>query len=175
MAAPTAGLHFTPQLLEALKAKGVGTATVTLHVGLGTFKPVTEVDPTRHVMHAERYELGAETVEAIARTHAAGHRVVAVGTTVVRTLEHAAASGSLGPSRGETRLFIYPGFRFRVVDALITNFHLPRSTLLMLVAAFAERGMPEGGSGRDLVLRVYGEAIAQGYRFYSFGDATLWL
>lgn len=175
VAAPTAGLHFTPELLAGLRARGVETASVTLHTGLGTFRPVTAEDLTDHEMHSERFRLSEETVEAVRRTKERGGRVVAVGTTAVRTLEHAAQSGVLAPAAGETRIFIYPGYRFRVVDALVTNFHLPKSTLLMLVSAFAEQAAPAGRSGRELMLESYQEAIAQEYRFYSFGDATLML
>lgn len=175
VAAPTAGLHFTPELLADLGARGVETASVTLHTGLGTFRPVTAEDLTDHEMHSERFRLSEETVEAVRRTKERGGRVVAVGTTAVRTLEHAAQSGVLAPGSGETRIFIYPGYRFRVVDALVTNFHLPKSTLLMLVSAFAEQAVPAGRSGRELMLESYQEAIAQEYRFYSFGDATLML
>ena len=171
IAAPTAGLHFTPALLDALRAQGIETATLTLHVGLGTFKPVTVDDLQSHVMHAERYVLASETVEKIRQTKERGGRVIAVGTTTVRTLEHAGASGELLAGSGETRLFIYPGYRFRVIDAMVTNFHLPKSTLLMLVAAFLDQYPPEGKTGRELLLDTYREAIAQNYRFYSFGDA----
>lgn len=175
VAAPTAGLHFTPALLEAARAKGVEIAHVTLHTGMGTFKPVSAEDLTAHEMHAERYCLGAETVEAVARTKARGGRVIAVGTTAVRTLEHCASSGELKAGSGETRIFIYPGYRFKVVDALVTNFHLPKSTLLMLVSAFADQKRPGMTGGRELMLETYAEAIALDYRFYSFGDATLML
>jgi S-adenosylmethionine:tRNA ribosyltransferase-isomerase len=165
VAAPTAALHFTPALMQALAARGVGHAFLTLHVGAGTFLPVKAEDSSEHQMHAERFELGEDAVAAIARTRAAGGRVVAVGTTVLRTLETvAAADGRLAPAAGETRLFIRPGHRFRVVDRLLTNFHLPRSTLFMLVAAFA---------GLARMQAAYAHAIAQGYRFYSYGDACL--
>lgn len=166
IAAPTAGLHFTPELLAELEAAGITRAAVTLHVGLGTFKPVAVEDLSQHRMHAERYEIPTATAEAIAATRAAGGRVVAVGTTVVRTLETAAglAAGGGLAGGGASELFILPGFRFQVVDVLLTNFHLPRSTLLMLVAAFA---------GRERVLAAYREAVEQGYRFYSYGDAML--
>jgi S-adenosylmethionine:tRNA ribosyltransferase-isomerase len=175
VAAPTAGLHFTPALLAAVRAKGVEIAHVTLHTGMGTFKPVSAEDLTAHDMHAERYRLSAETVEAVMRTKARGGRVIAVGTTAVRTLEHCAASGELKAGSGETRIFIYPGYRFKVVDALVTNFHLPKSTLLMLVSAFADQKRPGMTGGRELMLETYAEAIALDYRFYSFGDATLML
>jgi len=163
VAAPTAGLHFTPELLERIEAGGVELARVALHVGPGTFRPVEVERIGEHEMHAERWEVPAATAEAIARTRERGGRVWAVGTTVVRTLESAAdGEGGVRPGRGETRLFISPGYGFRVVDALVTNFHLPRSTLLMLVAAFA---------GHEATMRAYREAIAEGYRFYSYGDA----
>ena len=165
VAAPTAGLHFTPELLERLQRLGVGLARVTLHVGLGTFKPVHVEDVRQHRMHAEWYHVPAETLSAIRSTRERGHRVVAVGTTSARTLE--SISDRLdepGDLTGWTDLFIVPGHRWRVVDALITNFHLPRSTLLLLVCSFA---------GRELIFRAYREAVERGYRFYSFGDATL--
>jgi len=165
VAAPTAGLHFTPELLERLQRLGVGLARVTLHVGLGTFKPVQVEDVRQHRMHAEWYHVPAETLSAIRSTRERGHRVVAVGTTSARTLE--SISDRLdepGDLTGWTDLFIVPGHRWRVVDALITNFHLPRSTLLLLVCSFA---------GRELIFRAYREAVERGYRFYSFGDATL--
>ncbi|HEY2065850.1 MAG TPA: tRNA preQ1(34) S-adenosylmethionine ribosyltransferase-isomerase QueA [Gemmatimonadaceae bacterium] len=163
VAAPTAGLHFTPELLAALDARGVRRGEVVLHVGAGTFKPVEVDDPAEHLMHEERYVIPDATAQAVIETHAAGERVWAVGTTTVRTLESAAESdGSVRAGGGETRIFIRPPMRPRVVDALITNFHLPRSTLIMLVAAFA---------GYELTMRAYREAIAQRYRFYSYGDA----
>lgn len=162
VAAPTAGLHFTRELLEKIRSKGVATATVTLHVGLGTFMPMRVDDPREHRMHREWYNVPPETVAAIETCKKAGRRVVAVGTTVTRTLEHAAAKGALEAGSGETEIFIYPGYGFRVVDAMITNFHLPKSTLIMLVSAFA---------GRENLLRAYGEAVARGFRFYSYGDA----
>ncbi|HHW14523.1 MAG TPA: tRNA preQ1(34) S-adenosylmethionine ribosyltransferase-isomerase QueA [Firmicutes bacterium] len=168
VAAPTAGLHFTPELLDKLEAQGVRRAALTLHVGLGTFRPVRAETVEEHAMHSEYYELPAETAEAVNAAHGAGKRVVAVGTTACRTLEtvarKAGENGELAESEGWTDLFIYPGYRFRAIDALLTNFHLPRSTLLMLVSAFA---------GRDLILRAYAEAIRERYRFYSFGDAML--
>lgn len=163
VAAPTAGLHFTPQLLQSLSQKGIEQAFVTLHVGPGTFRPVKE-DPDKHHMHQEPYEVPPETAQAVAKTRARGGRVVAVGTTVVRTLESAWANDRLQTGPGETRLFIRPGFTFRAVDALITNFHLPKSTLLMLVAAFA---------GHSLTMKAYETAVAERYRFYSLGDAML--
>jgi S-adenosylmethionine:tRNA ribosyltransferase-isomerase len=164
VAAPTASLHFDEALLDALHARGVGTARVTLHVGAGTFLPVRVADIAQHRMHSERFEVGAETVAAIAAARAAGGRIVAVGTTVVRALESAARGASLQPASGETEIFITPGFEFRVVDRLLTNFHLPRSTLLMLVAAFA---------GHDHVMALYRHAVAARYRFFSYGDAML--
>ena len=164
IAAPTAGLHFTPAVLERLDAKGVGQTTVTLHVGLGTFKPVTAERVEDHPMHAEWLELTGTAAEAIAATRRAGGRIVPVGTTATRVLETAAQAGPLGPTSCWTRLFITPGFEFRLTDALITNFHLPRSTLLMLVAALA---------GRERILAAYAEAVRLGYRFYSYGDAML--
>ena len=160
VAAPTAGLHFTPALLDALRAKGVRFAHVDLEVGAGTFKPVEADDPADHHMHVERYEVPAATATAIADARARGARLWAVGTTVVRTLE--ASGGRVG--RGETQIFIRPGYTFRVVDHLITNFHLPRSTLLMLVAAFA---------GYDATMAAYRHAIEERYRFYSYGDAMV--
>jgi S-adenosylmethionine:tRNA ribosyltransferase-isomerase len=167
-AAPTAGLHFTPALLDALAAGGIAFAFVTLHVGPDTFRPVRTARIVEHEMHAEFIAVPDETARAIAAAKREGRRVIAVGTTAVRALESWAREVAIDPEppgwSGWTRLFIYPGFQFRVVDALITNFHLPRSTLLMLVSAFASR---------DLILRAYQEAIAQDYRFYSFGDATL--
>jgi len=165
-AAPTAGLHFTPPLLEELQGKGVKIAYVTLHVGLDTFAPVTEENPEEHVIHTEWCELPQETADLINQTKQAGGRVIAVGTTSVRTLESAAVVGRDGipPYEGPTSLFILPGYEFNVVDAMITNFHLPKSTLLMLVSAFADR---------QTILETYETAIKEGYRFYSFGDAML--
>jgi S-adenosylmethionine:tRNA ribosyltransferase-isomerase len=161
-AAPTAGLHFTPQLLDELKQKGVRTAYVTLHVGLDTFAPVTEENPEEHKIHTEWCELPQETVDLINQTKQNGGRVIAVGTTSVRTLESA---GSLITAfTGPTSIFILPGYQFKVVDAMITNFHLPKSTLIMLVSAFA---------GQERILQTYETAIKEGYRFYSFGDAML--
>jgi S-adenosylmethionine:tRNA ribosyltransferase-isomerase len=166
VAAPTAGLHFTAELLREIEAAGVETARVTLHVGLGTFKPVAAERVEEHRMESERYEIGEEAAGAVRRARAAGRRIVAVGTTVVRTLESAARAGSgeVLAGSGATELFITPGFRFQAVDALLTNFHLPRSTLLMLVSALA---------GRERVLAAYAEAVREGYRFYSYGDAML--
>ncbi|HEX6881991.1 MAG TPA: tRNA preQ1(34) S-adenosylmethionine ribosyltransferase-isomerase QueA [Planctomycetota bacterium] len=167
VAAPTAGLHFTPGLLADLAARGIERASVTLHVGPGTFQPVKSARVEEHVMHAERFELPPETAAAVRATRARGGRVVAVGTTVVRVLESSVEpGGEVRPGRGETRLFLVPGAEFRATDALLTNFHLPRSTLLMLVCAFA---------GRERVLGLYREALDQGYRFYSYGDAMLLL
>jgi S-adenosylmethionine:tRNA ribosyltransferase-isomerase len=163
VAAPTAGLHFTPALLDGLAERGVRRADVVLHVGAGTFKPVEADDPAQHDMHEERYVIPDDTARAVAETHEAGKRVWAVGTTSVRTLEAAAdASGAVRAGAGETRIFIRPPAKPRVVDALITNFHLPRSTLIMLVASFL---------GYELTMRAYHEAIAERYRFYSYGDA----
>ncbi len=168
IAAPTAGLHFSDELLAALAGAGIERAALTLHVGIGTFKPVTAPLVSDHRMDRERYEIPEETAAAVARARAAGRRVVAVGTTVVRALEGAAAAaaanGEVPVGAGATDLFITPGFRFQVVDALLTNFHLPRSTLLMLVSAFA---------GRQRVLAAYQEALSLGYRFFSYGDAML--
>lgn len=165
IAAPTAGLHFDTDLLGQLETQGIRRAAVTLHVGIGTFKPVTATLVHEHRMDSERYVISPETAAAIHQTREAGGRIVAVGTTVVRTLESAARQ--LGPDlvgEGRTELFITPGFDFRIVDVLMTNFHLPRSTLLMLVSAFADR---------QTVLAAYREAVAEGYRFYSYGDAML--
>ena len=176
-AAPTAGLHFTPELLEQIKDKGVNLAYVTLHVGLGTFRPVKEDVITDHKMHTESYEVTQETADIINRTRAEGGRVVCVGTTSCRTVESCArqtvetpGSGEsenfkkfeVKPGSGETDIFIYPGYEFKIMDALITNFHLPESTLIMLVSAFA---------GRENVLSAYNEAVSEKYRFFSFGDA----
>ena len=177
-AAPTAGLHFTEELLRTVQEHGVGLAYVTLHIGLDTFRPVAEDDLTQHVMHSEEIELTPETAQRINAARAAGRRIIAVGTTSVRVLEGVASLAAssdwpgppldageiVGPYRGRTAIFITPGYTFRAVDALITNFHLPRSTLIALVSAFARR---------ELILRAYQEAVAQRYRFYSFGDAML--
>jgi len=163
VAAPTAGLHFTPELLAELKQKGVNRADVLLHVGAGTFKPVEVENPDEHQMHEESFTLPADTARILNETRKNGNRIWAVGTTSVRVLESAAREdGSFSEKSGETRIFIRPPYRFRAVDHLITNFHLPRSTLIMLVAAFA---------GYDLTMRAYREAIDKGYRFYSYGDA----
>ncbi|MGC1275954.1 MAG: tRNA preQ1(34) S-adenosylmethionine ribosyltransferase-isomerase QueA [Planctomycetaceae bacterium] len=164
VAAPTAGLHITHDLLTACTRRGIDRTFVTLHVGVGTFRPVTAGRLSEHVMHSEWGELTADAAFRLVQTQAAGGRVVAVGTTSVRVLESAAMSGDLRPFRGETNLFISPPYRFRGVDALMTNFHLPRSTLLVLVSAFA---------GRDLIRHAYKEAIRERYRFFSYGDAML--
>jgi S-adenosylmethionine:tRNA ribosyltransferase-isomerase len=164
IAAPTAGLHFTPELLQRLQERGIQQASVTLHVGVGTFRPVEVEDITTHKMHREWVEVPQSTVEQIRETKARGGRIIAVGTTVVRSLESAAASGELQPFRGKTDLFIYPGYQWRVVEGLITNFHLPRSSLLMLVGALI---------GRQRLLELYQVATKHRYRFYSFGDAML--
>lgn len=167
-AAPTAGLHFTPELLEKIIGQGIQIAKLNLHVGLDTFAPVTEKNPNNHKIHTEWCDFPEEAAEKVAQTKKSGGRVIAVGTTSVRTLETAARSSGEGrivePYSGPTDLFILPGFEFRVVDALITNFHLPKSTLLMLVSAFA---------GRDLILEAYQTAVEEKYRFFSFGDAML--
>jgi S-adenosylmethionine:tRNA ribosyltransferase-isomerase len=176
-AAPTAGLHFTPELLASLEARGINTAFVTLHIGLDTFRPIAEDNLDKHVMHSEEIEVDEATAARINATRAAGGRIVAVGTTAVRTLESVAALAQeqrergeapadavVVPYRGRTSLFIQPGSRFRAVDVMLTNFHLPRSTLIVLVSAFASR---------DLILRAYAEAVEHNYRFYSFGDAML--
>jgi S-adenosylmethionine:tRNA ribosyltransferase-isomerase len=163
-AAPTAGLHFTPQILEEIRQRGIETAEVTLHVGLGTFQPVRHERVEENKLHTERYNISAEAARQINRAKVGGRRIVAVGTTTVRTLEFVAtqsSEGKLTASSGEADIFIYPGFKFQVVDALLTNFHLPESTLLMLVCAFA---------GREKVLRAYEHAIQERYRFFSYGD-----
>ena len=165
IAAPTAGLHFTSEILADLTSHGIETTTLTLHVGLGTFKPMKVAKVADHQMEAERYEVPPAAAAAVARTRERGGRVVAVGTTATRTLETVATGdGQIAPGSGRTALFITPGFPFRVVDVLMTNFHLPRSTLLLLVSAFA---------GRESILAAYAEAIREGYRFYSYGDAML--
>lgn len=165
VAAPTAGLHFTPELLARLDAAGIPMVCLTLHVGIGTFRPVSADNVEEHRMESERYEVPERTARAIGEARARGGRIFAVGTTTVRTLEAVAAErGGVVPCSGRTDIFIRPPYEFRAVDALLTNFHLPRSTLLMLVCAFA---------GRDLVLRAYREAVEQGYRFYSYGDCML--
>ncbi len=162
-AAPTAGLHFTPELLKKIEDKGISLAYVTLHVGLGTFRPVKEDVITDHKMHTESYQVTKETADLINRTKAEGGRVICVGTTSCRTVESCAGDdGTVHPGSGETSIFIYPGYKFKVMDGLITNFHLPESTLIMLVSAFA---------GRENVLSAYEEAVRERYRFFSFGDA----
>jgi S-adenosylmethionine:tRNA ribosyltransferase-isomerase len=163
VAAPTAGLHFTPQILAQLEAKGVKIAEVTLHVGSGTFKPVSCEKISEHKMHSEVFQINQETIDLIKQTKAKGGKIIAVGTTSLRTLETVALRGLYAQS-GETDIFITPGFKFQLVDKLITNFHLPKSTLLMLVSAF---------SGKQLIENVYQHAIAQQYRFFSYGDAML--
>ena len=163
-AAPTAGLHFTPELLQRIREKGVAIVPILLHVGLGTFRPVKVEDISEHVMHSEYCEVTPQAVEALQKARAAGGRIVAVGTTSVRTLESASASGKLEPFRGWTDIFITPGYTFKSVDALITNFHLPGSTLIMLVSALM---------GREQTLHAYKIAVDEGYRFFSFGDAML--
>lgn len=172
IAAPTAGLHFTDELLLMLREHRIHSHFVTLHVGIGTFSPVKALEIEHHVMHEERFEVSSEAAQAIGATKLAGGRVVAVGTTSLRVLETVASAnhGALVGMQGRTRIFIHPPFRFQVADALLTNFHLPRSTLLMLVSAFATPGREHG---RELVLRAYHEAIRQRYRFYSYGDAML--
>lgn len=168
VAAPTAGLHFTPELMSILLQQGIGFAEITLHVGLDTFAPVTEDDPSEHKIHKEWCELSQKAVRLITETRKAGGRVIAVGTTTVRTLETAASRTSRGEYVaeycGQTDLFILPGYKFKVIDGLITNFHLPKSSLIMMVSAF---------TGREKILELYQEAIQQKYRFYSFGDAML--
>lgn len=165
VAAPTAGLHFTPELLADLERRGVGITTLTLHTGLGTFQPVRVERVEDHRIHSEEYAISPLTAEAVRRTREGGGRVVAVGTTSARTLEYAAdGRGGVRPGRGNADIFIYPGYDFRVVDALVTNFHLPESTLIMLVAAFA---------GKEPVFKAYAEAVERRYRFYSYGDAML--
>ena len=164
-AAPTAGLHFTKELLQEAEAAGIRIARVTLHVGLGTFRPVKVEDVTQHHMHSEYYEISSEAAELINETHERGGRVIAVGTTSCRTLESAASEdGTIQPCSGWTDIFIYPGYQFKVVEGLITNFHLPESTLIMLVSAFA---------GKEHVLDAYRRAVEERYRFFSFGDAML--
>jgi S-adenosylmethionine:tRNA ribosyltransferase-isomerase len=163
-AAPTAGLHFTPELLARLQAQGISQAFVTLHVGVGTFRPVEAENITEHQMHGEWVEVPPETVEMVQQTKAKGGRVIAVGTTAARSLEGASQGGMLAPYCGKTELFIYPGYQWQTVDGLITNFHLPKSSLLMLVSALV---------GRQRLMDLYEVAIAEQYRFYSFGDAML--
>jgi len=172
VAAPTAGLHFTDELLDKIRAKGVKICFVTLHVGSGTFLPVKTENLSEHTMHEERFTLGKETVKAINDAKKSGMRVIAAGTTTVRVLESVAAQndGKLNFFAGKTNIFIYPPYRFRIVDALLTNFHLPCSTLLMLVSAFAAPGETRG---REMILSAYAEAIRERYRFFSYGDAML--
>jgi S-adenosylmethionine:tRNA ribosyltransferase-isomerase len=164
VAAPTAGLHFDEAMLQALRDKGVRITYVTLHVGAGTFQPVRAEHIHEHTMHSERYEIPQNTVDAIAQTRAAGGRVIAVGTTSLRALESAGQTGLLQAGSGETKIFITPGYRFRLVDVLLTNFHLPRSTLLMLVCAFG---------GMNEILQAYRHAVENKYHFFSYGDAML--
>ncbi len=164
-AAPTAGLHFTPELLERIRNSGIHTAELLLHVGLGTFRPVKTENILEHRMHAEYYEISPQAAAAVNRARQEGGRIISVGTTTTRTLETVTGDdGMVRPGSGWTDIFIYPGYRFKAVDVLITNFHLPKSTLLMLVSAFA---------GREKVLEAYRQAVSQGYRFFSFGDAML--
>ncbi|MDO9238970.1 MAG: tRNA preQ1(34) S-adenosylmethionine ribosyltransferase-isomerase QueA, partial [Methylicorpusculum sp.] len=164
VAAPTAGLHFSEEILEKLRAKGVPSAFVTLHVGSGTFQPVRVEDLSQHIMHKEYFAVREETVKAVEQARARGGRVIAIGTTSVRALESASQSGCLSAGFGDTELFITPGYQFKSVDALLTNFHLPESTLLMLVSAF---------SGYENIMKAYQHAIEQQYRFFSYGDAML--
>ncbi len=175
-AAPTAGLHFTRAILERIESLGVETAFVTLHVGLDTFRPVQGEDPREHTIHKEHFQIDDDAAESLRRAGADGRRIVAVGTTSVRVLEQAArdGQGQFEPTEGEASIYILPGHRFRAVDAMLTNFHLPCSTLLMMVSAFAEQGR-RPGTGRQLILSTYAEAITHRYRFYSFGDAMLLL
>ncbi|MGB7767241.1 MAG: tRNA preQ1(34) S-adenosylmethionine ribosyltransferase-isomerase QueA [Verrucomicrobiia bacterium] len=175
VAAPTAGLHFTPELLEQIRSRGVQICFVTLHVGPGTFLPVKTGVLAAHRMHEERFELDEATAHTVNEAKVAGRRVIAVGTTTVRVLESVAAQngGKLAKTAEKTGIFIYPPFQFQIVDGLLTNFHLPRSTLLMLVSAFAAPGPTDAGLGREKILSVYAEAIRDRYRFYSYGDAML--
>ncbi|MGA8300640.1 MAG: tRNA preQ1(34) S-adenosylmethionine ribosyltransferase-isomerase QueA, partial [Terriglobales bacterium] len=164
VAAPTAGLHFTPEILQQIQARGIETAEITLHVGLGTFQPIRVENVEDHKLHRESYEISESAANAISDAKSAGRRIVAIGTTTVRTLEFAARQAGeprIHPGRGEAEIFIYPGHKFRIVDALLTNFHLPESTLLMLVSALA---------GTGFVLAAYRHAVQSGYRFYSYGD-----
>lgn len=164
-AAPTAGLHFTPELLKKIEEKGIDIANVTLHVGIGTFRPVKEDTVEAHQMHSEHFYIKEEDCEKINKAKKSGHRVIAVGTTSCRVLETIADdNGYVKPTEGDTQIFIYPGYKFRCLDALITNFHLPQSTLVMLVSALA---------GKDYIMKAYKEAVEQKYRFFSFGDAML--
>ena len=172
VAAPTAGLHFTEALLENIRAVGIRVSFVTLHVGLGTFAPVKHESLNEHVMHEERYEVNEETARIVNEAKSSSQRIIAVGTTTVRVLESVAAQndGKIIPGPGRTRIFIHPPYQFKIVDALLTNFHLPRSTLLMLISAFAAPGII---AGRDFILSAYAEAIRERYRFFSYGDAML--
>jgi len=173
VAAPTAGLHFTPEILKKIRARGVKICFVTLHVGAGTFLPVKAENIADHKMHAERFEVGMETVSVINEAKKNGRRIIAVGTTATRTLESVARlnGGKLNVYEGKTDIFIFPPAQFQIVDALLTNFHLPESTLLMLVSAFAAPG--EELRGRELILQTYAEAIRERYRFFSYGDTML--
>jgi len=173
VAAPTAGLHFTPEILEKIRVLGVKICYVTLHVGAGTFLPVKAENITDHKMHAERFDVGEETVRTVNAAKKSGHRIIAIGTTALRTLETVARqnAGIINVYNSKTDIFIFPPARFQVVDALLTNFHLPESTLLMLVSAFAAPG--EKTHGRELILKTYAEAIRERYRFFSYGDAML--
>jgi len=175
VAAPTAGLHFTEELLAEIRTRGVQICFVTLHVGPGTFLPVKTETLAAHKMHEERYELGEATARVVNEAKAAGRRVIAVGTTSVRVLESVAAQhgGKLAPETGRTWIFIYPPYDFKIADVLLTNFHLPCSTLLMLVSAFASPGPADAGHGRESILSAYAEAIRERYRFFSYGDAML--
>lgn len=164
VAAPTAGLHFTPELLSAIEARGIALARITLHTGMGTFKPVDSEDVTKHHMHEEFFSVSPAAASTINRTRASGGRIIAVGTTTVRTLESVTHQGVTEPTSGMTSIFIYPPYEFKAVDAIVTNFHMPRSTLLMMISAFA---------GREFVLDAYRHAVETGYRFFSYGDAML--
>jgi S-adenosylmethionine:tRNA ribosyltransferase-isomerase len=164
VAAPTAGLHFTPEILSRLRDRGIETAEVTLHVGLGTFQPVRAEKVEEHTLHSEPYTISEEAAVKIRQARSESRRIVAVGTTTVRTLEYAAQAGEIRAGSGEANLFIYPGYKFQVVQALLTNFHLPQSTLLMLVCALG---------GKETVLNAYRYAVARRYRFYSYGDCML--
>lgn len=163
-AAPTAGLHFTTELMDKLKVKGINFAFVTLHVGLGTFRPVTADDIQQHVMHREYYSVSEEAAQIINLTKKRGNKVFAIGTTSIRTLESAGKNGVIEPQSGWTNIFIYPGYQFKIIDGIVTNFHLPKSTLLMLISAFA---------GHESIITAYREAVREQYRFFSFGDAML--
>jgi S-adenosylmethionine:tRNA ribosyltransferase-isomerase len=164
VAAPTAGLHFTPLLLKSLEDKGITLCFVTLHIGLDTFRPVREDEPINHIIHTEHGEVSSDTAALLNEAKKAGRRIIAVGTSTVRLIEAAAQSGRVVPHNGPVNMFILPGYEFRTTDGMLTNFHLPRSTLIMLVSAFA---------GKELIMNAYEQAIAREYRFYSFGDAML--